>query len=219
VTLPDPREAVEAMVGVWQQEAPNLPPEAISLALSTAAFCQPVYHRESSVELVWTGPNVCTSLRRTDQALLQVIRSTRRELLLVTFAAYKVPVVADALRQSLARGVALTFVAESAAQSGGKVTFDAVGALGVEIANRAEVYVWPHGKRPIDEAGHHGSLHAKCAVADADLLFLSSANLTDFALNLNMEMGLLIRGGSIPSRVASHFHQLVRAGYLVRANG
>jgi PLD-like domain len=44
------------------------------------------------------------------------------------------------------------------------------------------------------------SLHAKCAVIDSNLLFLSSANLTEFAFNLNMELGVLIKGGSLPAR-------------------
>jgi phosphatidylserine/phosphatidylglycerophosphate/cardiolipin synthase-like enzyme len=216
MTLSGPREAVESMIHVWHEEAPDLSPEAIRLALRSAAHCQRFHQQEGSVELVWTGPTAGTTLRRTDQALLQVIHAARRELLLVTFAAYKIQSVTEALRQAVSRRVAITFLAESSAESGGKVTFDAVLALGTEVASRAEVYVWPHGKRPVDETGHRGCLHAKCAVAVTELLFLSSANLTEFALNLNMEMGLLVRGGSIPHRVVGHFRQLIRSGDLVR---
>lgn len=46
------------------------------------------------------------------------------------------------------------------------------------------MYVWPLDKRPKDGAGRHGSLHAKCAVADEAAAFTSSANLTKYALNL-----------------------------------
>ena len=30
-----------------------------------------------------------------------------------------------------------------------------------------------------------------------------------------MEMGLLVRGGSIPHRVVGHFRQLIRSGHLI----
>jgi phosphatidylserine/phosphatidylglycerophosphate/cardiolipin synthase-like enzyme len=52
------------------------------------------------------------------------------------------------------------------------------------------VYVWPLDKRPKDGAGRHGSLHAKCAVADEAAAFISSANLTKYALNLNAQKGV-----------------------------
>ena len=47
-------------------------------------------------------------------------------------------------------------------------------------------YRWPLERRPRDDEGRHGSLHAKCAVADRELLLISSANLTHYALSLNM---------------------------------
>ena len=37
---------------------------------------------------------------------------------------------------------------------------------------------------------------------------LSSANLTGYAMTLNMEMGLLVRGGPLPVQVESHLEQL-----------
>ncbi len=61
-----------------------------------------------------------------------------------------------------------------------------------------------------------GALHVKCAVGDASLLLLSSANLTHYALNLNMEMGILVRGGALPRRVAAHFMSLIDKGAIVR---
>jgi len=41
----------------------------------------------------------------------------------------------------------------------------------------------------------HGSLHVKCAVADASVALISSANLTDYTMSLNMELGVLVKGG------------------------
>ena len=54
-------------------------------------------------------------------------------------------------------------------------------------------------------------------VADGHWLFLSSANLTEYALSLNMELGVLIRGGPLPRQVEDHFSGLIAAGELAPA--
>jgi phosphatidylserine/phosphatidylglycerophosphate/cardiolipin synthase-like enzyme len=46
--------------------------------------------------------------------------------------------------------------------------------------------------------------------------FLSSANLTEYAFSLNMELGLLITGGEQPPRVEDHFDRLIEIGMLIR---
>jgi phosphatidylserine/phosphatidylglycerophosphate/cardiolipin synthase-like enzyme len=43
---------------------------------------------------------------------------------------------------------------------------------------------------------------------------VSSANLTEDALLLNMELGLLIEGGKLPPQVENHFAELRSAGIL-----
>jgi len=53
------------------------------------------------------------------------------------------------------------------------------------------------------------SVHAKCAVADSRLAFITSANLTSAALERNMELGLLLRGGTVPDRLHAHLAALV----------
>jgi phosphatidylserine/phosphatidylglycerophosphate/cardiolipin synthase-like enzyme len=68
---------------------------------------------------------------------------------------------------------------------------------------------------PLLSLYRHGSLHAKCAVADRRVLFVSSANLTEYALKLNMELGLLVRGGDLPGRAIGHLRRLVEEGVLV----
>jgi phosphatidylserine/phosphatidylglycerophosphate/cardiolipin synthase-like enzyme len=52
----------------------------------------------------------------------------------------------------------------------------------------------PPAERPVSPAGHYGSLHAKVAVADAASLLISSANLTEYAMQhfaRLIEMGIL----------------------------
>jgi phosphatidylserine/phosphatidylglycerophosphate/cardiolipin synthase-like enzyme len=66
--------------------------------------------------------------------------------------------------------------------------------------------------------GRLGLLHVKCAVADETIMFLSSANLTGHALNNNMELGVLLRHGRLPSQVVQHFRRLMIMGILAREN-
>jgi cardiolipin synthase len=52
-------------------------------------------------------------------------------------------------------------------------------------------------------------------VADEAALLVSSANLTEYALNLNMELGLLVRGGDLPALVVGHLRRLVEERVLL----
>lgn len=54
-----------------------------------------------------------------------------------------------------------------------------------------------------------GRVHAKVAVADGKAAFLTSANLTGHALEKNMEAGVVISGGNLPSGLRAHLHALV----------
>ena len=56
------------------------------------------------------------------------------------------------------------------------------------------------------------SLAVNCAVADGRLPFLSSANLTEYAFSINMELGVLVTGGVHPVSVERQFQELTDAG-------
>ena len=47
-------------------------------------------------------------------------------------------------------------------------------------------------------------------------LFLSSANLTEYAFTINMELGLLVTGGQLPGHVEEQFDRLIGMGMLER---
>jgi len=59
-------------------------------------------------------------------------------------------------------------------------------------------------------------MHAKLAVADRRVLFVSSANLTQSGVTKNIEAGLLVCGGPAPERAAEHIDALRASGSLVR---
>lgn len=214
VASPRARARVSRLIEAWGA-APDVSPASLAWALLAASDADERRRREQTVELVWTGPSPeGTVLRRTDQVLLDLIRSARRTLYMVTFAAYKIPILNEAMLAAVRRGVEISLIFES--PDAGKTSFGATRAVGEELGALCKIYIWPPDKRSKDAAGRYGSLHAKCAVADEKTVFISSANLTEYALNLNMELGVLIRGGDLPGRVVEHLRRLVDESVLVR---
>jgi phosphatidylserine/phosphatidylglycerophosphate/cardiolipin synthase-like enzyme len=174
------------------------------------------FHRQRQVvEVIWTGPTSDTgTLRKTEQALLQLIDDANHSLWILTFVAYKAEPVMDAIERAVARGVKVSMVAESERSSEGRTAFAAADAMRESLAGLIVIYEWPAAQRDRDQAGNSGTLHAKGALADERVLLVSSANLTDHALRLNIELGVLIRGGEHPGRLAQHLNQLVATGVL-----
>jgi phosphatidylserine/phosphatidylglycerophosphate/cardiolipin synthase-like enzyme len=194
----------------WRSPGAGDPAELAAL-LAGAAEAVHVKNAAESADLVWSGPAPeGTQLRRIDEALLEVIRGARHILTLVTFAAYRVPDVRSALTQSLDRGVEVRFIGETTRASDGQLLFDGALALGQALATRVRLFEWPLETRQPDHRGFVGRLHAKCALADDRMLLISSANLTESALEANMEMGILLKGGRIPPLAALHFDNLIR---------
>ena len=211
---PQVRADLMSLFDLWEQTLPDLPGSALALALSSALAAH-LQGRQMQVDLVWTGPeSKVLPLRRTDQALLQLIHGAKSRLLIVSFAVYKIEPIVKALEAALQRGVALKIILESPEHSQGKVTFASEKAFGNGVLSAAQVYVWPLEKRIQTPEGKHGSLHAKVAVADGKTLFISSANLTEYAMNLNMEMGVLVHGGKLPKDTERHFEELIGLEYI-----
>jgi cardiolipin synthase len=193
----------------------RLSPAALAWALRAAELQDSLHRLRLHVDLVWSGPETkALKPRRTDQALIEVIDCSESDLIIATFAAYRVPSVKNALERALHRGVAVKLILESVETSGVKIAFDPQAALELERVEGLATYVWPHENRPSDEAGHRGSLHLKCAVADGKLVMISGANLTEFAFELNMELGVLIRGKELGKVLTEHFLELVDRGVL-----
>src|SRR5207244_4605563 len=111
------------------------------------------------------------------------------------------------------RGVDVRLVLESAVGSGGRLSQDAAGAFH-ELASSVRLYEWAADRRT-SEGGLKGAMHAKAAIADEQVAFVTSANLTGSAIEANMELGLLVRGGAVPRRLARHVRALIGLGHRV----
>lgn len=174
------------------------------------ASCVVEHHQELSPELVWTGPVPAgTATRQTEQVMLEVIRSARKRLFLTSFVAYKVDRIVTALNEAADRGVDVKILLESPEGKGGNISVDSVSLMR-EVLPRARFYAWH--KRPEEFAG--GSVHAKVAVADDRLAFVTSANLTGHAMERNMEAGVLLRCGEHPRKLAEYLDSMVTTGVI-----
>lgn len=158
------------------------------------------------IDVVWTGPpsDVRTS-RLTSAVIVDLIGEARTELLLVSFATQAEPSVAGALSAASARGVAITMLVER--QADNPAYRGVVDPFPSVSSNRL---AWPLSRRP---AG--ASMHAKVLVIDRVTALVGSANLTGHALAVNLECGVLIRGGDVPHRIHAHVTSLVERGDLV----
>jgi phosphatidylserine/phosphatidylglycerophosphate/cardiolipin synthase-like enzyme len=213
VAQPGVRERIAAFLDFWQCHAPDVDAASVALGLLAAAQMDTYHRARQRLDLVWTGPETeIIPLRRTDQALLQLINEANETLHVVCFAVYRVKSIARAIVEAARRGVSVALYLETPDASEGQMAYDTIGALGDEVPRHSQIYIWPLEERPHTPDGRHGSLHAKIALADGRAMLVSSANLTEYAMTLNMEMGLLVRGGPLPQQVERHLVRLVETG-------
>lgn len=213
---PDFREATAEFIDLWHYTAGGVGTEAVAVALLTAAKCEHDHRHEQTVEVVWTGPEPAdTRFRQTEQAILEVVNTAVRRLTVVSYAVYRIPRIREALVAAANRGVNIRLIVETPNRIEGQGEYDCLMALGDNVASACSVYYWPQDNRPRDDNGKIGILHVKCAVADGHRMFLSSANLTEYAFTINMELGLLVTGGKLPGQVERHFGGLIEAGSLI----
>jgi phosphatidylserine/phosphatidylglycerophosphate/cardiolipin synthase-like enzyme len=90
------------------------------------------------------------------------------------------------------------------------------------FADRLWKLDWPGRSRPrvfydpraLDPKCSGGALHAKAVVADDEAVFITSANMTEAALERNIELGLLVRDRALAATVETHFRGLIDRGLL-----
>ncbi|MGO4575377.1 DISARM system phospholipase D-like protein DrmC [Cupriavidus sp. 2TAF22] len=194
---------VERLADAWR--ATSIGCSELASMLLAASHASENASKHQSTELVWTGPTTpFVSARRTEQALLQVIGATKQTLFVTSFVAYDVSTIVKALNDANARGVSISMLLESSQDHGGSISFDVIGKMRALVPS-AKLYAWR--ERAASFAG--GRVHAKVAVADGDMCFITSANLTGHAMEQNMEAGVLLTGGQVPKLLLDHLQALV----------
>jgi cardiolipin synthase len=132
------------------------------------------------------------------------INSAEQSLFVTSFVAYDVSTIVKALNAANDRGVDIAMLLELSKGDGGSITFDTIGKMR-ELVPAAKLYAW-RGKSDLFSEGR---VHAKIAVADDKTCFITSANLTGYAMEKNMEAGVLISGGRIAKLLSEHLCSLV----------
>ena len=209
--IPNPGFATQAdALGRSWSDTIGVSGGAVALALRATALAVERARNEERIETVWTGPTTkAVPLRQTLGVLLQVVKASRERLIVVSFAAYKVAKVVEAMLAASERDVKIAVVIDEGT--------DAANAF-TALAGVAELYCWPVAGTVLPN-GATVRMHVKAAIADDHTALVGSANLTGQALSENMELGLLVEGGEIPRRLDAHFRSLIASEILVSVEG
>lgn len=204
-------ELVQRLEDDWKA-TPSLSPLELAAALRGAAGTAVLTEKRETVEMVWTGPLTgLVASRHTERVLLEVISVAKRRLFLVSFVAYDVDVIIKALQDAIGRNVEIDLLLESSRSHGGKVDIDSISTF-LRRVPTINIYAWTKTSK----REGYGAVHAKCAVADEKVAFITSANLTMAAMEKNMELGVLIRGGNLPKTLHRHLEALITTETIER---
>jgi cardiolipin synthase A/B len=194
---------IDSLVNAWS--ATSVSSNELALMLLAASHAFDKVSSYQSTELVWTGPTTpFVSPRRTEQVLLQVINAAERTIFITSFVVYDVSSIVEALNAASDRGVKISMLLELSQEQGGSVTFDMIGKMR-KLVPAGRLFVW----RERVGSFQYGCVHAKVAVADGSTCFITSANITGYAMEKNMEAGVLISGGHIPRLLDDHLRSLI----------
>jgi phosphatidylserine/phosphatidylglycerophosphate/cardiolipin synthase-like enzyme len=181
-----------------------------------------VTSRNPRPDLVWSGPEVQgLHARDTRRVFDELLGRAQESLWICTYAYFDGPRVFDVLAQRMesCRDLRVTLLL-NIQRSRGDTT--APHHLVRSFADRFWSTDWPGSERPavyydprsLELEGAGAVLHAKAVVADRQTMFITSANLTEAALNRNIEMGLLVRDASLAVSAIEHFSALIDGGLI-----
>ena len=173
-------------------------------------------------DLVWSGPEVPgLHARDTRRVYEELLGSAERSILASTYAFFDGPKAFNVLarRMDERTDLRVTLLLNIQRKWGDTTAAD---HLARRFADRFWDADWPGASRPnvfydpraLDIDGPAGVLHAKAVVVDDEAVFVTSANLTEAALDRNIEMGLLVRDAALAASVSSHFRGLIDRGLL-----
>lgn len=206
----DWRESTRTVIASARACVPPVHLEALALAVQASTLTYQSTAGQQEVELVWSGPPVVQStFRRTDRAWVDVIDGARSTLWLASFSVGNVDRVEAALLGALDRGVSISLLFERSQDSEGALAYDGCFRFDRRLLEGSTVYAWAPSKRPRCSTGNIALMHAKTVVADATVMFVTSANLSGAALERNIEVGVIVRGGPQPRWLTERFQQLI----------
>lgn len=173
--------------------------------------------RRPRPDLVWSGPEVPgLHARDTRRVYEELLGSAEHSIWASSYAFFEGPKAFEVLarRMDAKPGLRVTLLLNIQRRKGDTtVAQDLVRRFADRFwgtdwpgTSRPTVYYYP---RSLEPDGPTGVLHAKAVVADDEAVFVTSANLTEAALDRNVELGLLVRDRALAASVTSHFRALI----------
>lgn len=168
----------------------------ISLQVAAAAIRN---EREASTktQVVWSGPEVKGSyVRATREVVREIVRDAKREVIVVGYwlagredGEGIIQELVQLLSEAVIRGVVLTVVLDERQRPDGTDNRKILSDLWPSSTPFPRLLTWrlPPGEK-------HLKLHAKVMVADESDALVTSANLTWYAMDRNIEMGVRVTG-------------------------
>jgi phosphatidylserine/phosphatidylglycerophosphate/cardiolipin synthase-like enzyme len=204
-------EIRDALVALERQ---GLSAFAIAEMLTVAAN---VEARAPRTDLVWSGPPVKgVHARNTRRVYEELLGSGERRIVASTYAFFDGPRAFEVLakRMDAVPALRVTLLLNIQRKRSDPTPAD---ELVRRFADRFWKYEWPGKARPsvyydprsLELDGPAGVLHAKAVVIDEEAVFITSANLTEAALDSNIELGVLVRDRALAESVATHFQVLI----------
>jgi phosphatidylserine/phosphatidylglycerophosphate/cardiolipin synthase-like enzyme len=178
--------------------------------------------RTRKPDLVWSGPEVPgLHARDTRRVYEELLGSAERSICASTYAFFDGPKAFEVLaRRMEARPALRVTLLLNIQRKRGDAT--ASEQLVRRFADHFWQTDWPGSSRPsvfydpraLVPEGPGGILHAKAVVADDEAVFITSANLTEAALDRNIELGVLIRDRAFALTVGGYFRNLIDRNLL-----
>jgi phosphatidylserine/phosphatidylglycerophosphate/cardiolipin synthase-like enzyme len=173
--------------------------------------------RSSTSDVVWSGPEVPgLHARDTRRVYEELLSGAQSSVWVSTYAFFDGPQAFSTLARRMDEATALhvTLLLNIQRKRGDTTAAD---QLVRKFTDRFWKTDWPGKRRPavffdprsLEPEGPGGVLHAKAVIVDDEGLFITSANLTEAALDRNIELGLLVRDRSLALTVSSHFQGLI----------
>ena len=173
--------------------------------------------RTRKPDLVWSGPEVPgLHARDTRRVYEELLGSAEHSICASTYAFFDGHKAFEILAKRMEARPALRVTLLLNIQRK-RADTTASDQLVRRFADRFWKADWPGSSRPsvyydpraLEQEGPGGVLHAKAVVADDEAVFITSANLTEAALDRNIELGVLIRDRALALTISGYFRNLI----------